>query len=354
MVIDIEGFISVYSKISDNFRVNQDQFFAYWNTIPWNTPTLNNLSREPYVYTKDIDGHDAVGDDPLKEDTIKEINKYSKKYGLKVKASPADSIEEIEMKVLEFSRQLLESDKNIEGAEFNKIINKEYFEKWYSIPASADFVSSITRKELSECSVRICDAIHDIYKVISGLEHPIKQITENRHHIMSLFSGRKIRLVNGEFDTSLVKRATSKNLGFKYTKHTNTYFICRLIELIINEEEQTSSKAQESHQSSYLKGTEFEMEVYRIYKSLGYDVVITSATGDFGVDIIARSNSEKIGVQCKNLSSPVGVDAVMQIHSGGKFYDCTRYCIITTKGYTDAAEEMANKLGVEILVHRKM
>ncbi|MBV7527268.1 restriction endonuclease [Pseudomonas sp. PDM29] len=96
------------------------------------------------------------------------------------------------------------------------------------------------------------------------------------------------------------------------------------------------------------------MEIYGIYKSLGYDVLMTGATGDFGVDIIARSNSEKIGVQCKNLSSPVGVDAIMQIYSGGKFYGCTRYCIITTKGYTDAAVEMAKKLGVEILIHRKM
>ncbi|MBV7527267.1 hypothetical protein KW834_22920 [Pseudomonas sp. PDM29] len=158
------------------------------------------------------------------------------------------------MKVLEFSRQLLESDKNIEGAEFDKIINKEYFEKYYSIPASADFVSSITRQELLKSSNYICDAIHDIYKGISNLEHPIKKITENRHHITSLFYGRKIRLVNGGFDTGLVKRTTSKNLGFKYTKHTSVNFICRLIELVINEEEQVSNKDCGQHKSSYLMG----------------------------------------------------------------------------------------------------
>lgn len=52
MVINIEGFIAVYSRISDDFRINQDKFFVYWNAIPWHMPILNGLSREPYIYTK--------------------------------------------------------------------------------------------------------------------------------------------------------------------------------------------------------------------------------------------------------------------------------------------------------------
>lgn len=52
--------------------------------------------------------------------------------------------------------------------------------------------------------------------------------------------------------------------------------------------------------STYTKGNYFEHKVAKVFRSKGYKVQVTPATGDCGIDLILRKGGKTIGVECKN------------------------------------------------------
>jgi restriction system protein len=56
-----------------------------------------------------------------------------------------------------------------------------------------------------------------------------------------------------------------------------------------------------------MEGKEFENYVAERLRQVGWTVEATSATGDFGVDLIAEKDGRRVAVQCKRLSHAVGV-----------------------------------------------
>jgi restriction system protein len=119
-----------------------------------------------------------------------------------------------------------------------------------------------------------------------------------------------------------------------------------MIDKILSQESGTN----EPTQTSVEIGNHLESQVADLYRKLGYGITETPATNDFGIDLIARSNSGLVGIQCKNYTDNVGVEAVMQAHSGALYYDCKSSVVVASSGFTKAAYEMANKLNVELLV----
>ncbi len=102
--------------------------------------------------------------------------------------------------------------------------------------------------------------------------------------------------------------------------------------------------------SNSRKGYEFENEIARILKDLGYEVTQTPFSGDYGVDIIAEKYGKRIAIQVKNQNRPVGVRAVQEVFAGKEYYRCDEAWVVSRSGFTERAEEMAQKLGIE-LVH---
>lgn len=177
---------------------------------------------------------------------------------------------------------------------------------------------------------------------IMRFESAFEKIYTQIDLIRNVFTSQKITYINGEADYSKIHRLLKKNFGYDYP-HSIIWFgsvICTAMNAIEN---------QKNNQPSTLQiGLGFESHVEKLYKSLGYSVSPTPATGDFGVDLIAVSNTEKVAVQCKKYASPVGPDAVMQVFSGGAYYECTRYAVFSINGFTEAATEMAKKIRVEL------
>lgn len=96
------------------------------------------------------------------------------------------------------------------------------------------------------------------------------------------------------------------------------------------------------------EGVAFENQLASVFEGAGYTVTRTPDSGDYGVDLIVDIRGEKWAFQCKKLKVPTGVRAVMEVYGGGRFYDCTRFCVASPSGFTYQAKQIAAKLGVQL------
>lgn len=98
-----------------------------------------------------------------------------------------------------------------------------------------------------------------------------------------------------------------------------------------------------------MSGTEFEDYVARIARSSGAPVIMTSATGDWGVDIIVGRRPNRLAIQCKRQARPVGSGAVQEVVAGAPMHDCAATMVVTNHEFTPAARKLAELHGCELV-----
>ena len=98
-----------------------------------------------------------------------------------------------------------------------------------------------------------------------------------------------------------------------------------------------------------MSGNEFEDYVARIARSCGLPVIMTSITGDWGVDIIVGKRPNRLAIQCKRQSRPVGAGAIQEVVAGAPMQDCTRTMVVTNHEFTPAARKLAELHGCELV-----
>ena len=98
-----------------------------------------------------------------------------------------------------------------------------------------------------------------------------------------------------------------------------------------------------------MSGTEFEDHVARIARSCGVPVIMTSVTGDWGVDLIVGKRPDRLAMQCKRQSRPVGAGAVQEVVAGAPMQDCTKTMVVTNHEFTPAARKLAELHGCELV-----
>lgn len=91
-----------------------------------------------------------------------------------------------------------------------------------------------------------------------------------------------------------------------------------------------------------MPGREFEDYVAARLRKTGWNVSMTPATGDFGVDVIAEKNGERVAVQCKRLGKTVGVGAIQQVVAGAMHHRCSRSVVVSNREFTKAARLLAH------------
>lgn len=107
-----------------------------------------------------------------------------------------------------------------------------------------------------------------------------------------------------------------------------------------------------SQPAGVMDGYRYEHFVARYLRGCGFqDVEVTKASGDFGVDVVARKNGAKYAIQCKYYSGPVGREAVQEVVAGAAYYYCTRTMVITNSTFTSAAKALAKANHVNLLEH---
>jgi hypothetical protein len=97
-----------------------------------------------------------------------------------------------------------------------------------------------------------------------------------------------------------------------------------------------------------LRGEKFEDALARLFRRRGMSVEKTKKTGDGGVDLILRSGSEVIFVQCKGYSKPVPVAPIREI-AGVCSRSRSKPVVAAVNGFTKGAKECARELNVTLI-----
>lgn len=99
---------------------------------------------------------------------------------------------------------------------------------------------------------------------------------------------------------------------------------------------------------------EYEHYCAAVLREMKWTARVTQASGDQGVDIVAEKRGARIVVQCKKYSKPVGNRAVQEIVAAIAHEDAQRGVVVTTSGYTRAAERLAASNRVLLLHHSQL
>jgi len=82
---------------------------------------------------------------------------------------------------------------------------------------------------------------------------------------------------------------------------------------------------------------------------MGWDVRLTKASGDQGVDVVARRNGVTVVLQCKLYAAPVGNKAVQEIYAGKQFEGADVAVVVSNQEFTQSARQLAQALNVGLL-----
>jgi restriction system protein len=93
-----------------------------------------------------------------------------------------------------------------------------------------------------------------------------------------------------------------------------------------------------------MSGIEFEDHVARIARKCA-PVMMTPATGDWGVDLVVGRRPDRLAIQCKRQSRPVGAGAVQEVVAGAPMHDCSHTMVVTNHDFTPAARKLAELHG---------
>jgi len=96
-----------------------------------------------------------------------------------------------------------------------------------------------------------------------------------------------------------------------------------------------------------INGYEFEKITKELLLKNGFhDVVVTQASNDFGVDVLAVKDEIKYAIQCKKYASNVGVKAVQEVIASKSMHNCHVAVVLTNNYFTKSAEKLAEKNNV--------
>ena len=97
---------------------------------------------------------------------------------------------------------------------------------------------------------------------------------------------------------------------------------------------------------------QYEKYVANYFQNKGYKVKQTSYSNDYGVDVFAERNKEKIAIQAKmfsNSNRKINRQMVMEFYGAKDFFNCDKGIIVTDGEIIQNAKDVADKLGIEIL-----
>lgn len=98
-----------------------------------------------------------------------------------------------------------------------------------------------------------------------------------------------------------------------------------------------------------MRGPDFEQFMREVFKTLGYQVQVTGASGDQGVDLIVTLHGRRIAIQLKGYLNSVGNSAVQEAYAGMTYYGCHACVVITNSVFTSSAKELAARVGCALI-----
>ena len=99
-----------------------------------------------------------------------------------------------------------------------------------------------------------------------------------------------------------------------------------------------------------LDGWEFEELIEQIFVVMGFKVIPTPKTKDYGADLIISYKKIRIAVQCKlYYNHNVGNSAIQEIATARDYYKTDGAIVITNSFFSKPATKLADTVGVQLL-----
>lgn len=98
-----------------------------------------------------------------------------------------------------------------------------------------------------------------------------------------------------------------------------------------------------------LSGIEFEEVLKSLFEKMGYKVLLTKTSGDFGADLIISKNGKNALIQAKRYNHTVGVRAVQEIIAAREHYKVFQAFVITNSSFSSEAEHLALESEVQLV-----
>ena len=98
-----------------------------------------------------------------------------------------------------------------------------------------------------------------------------------------------------------------------------------------------------------LSGTEFEAMLLNLFKALGFNVRLTSATKDFGADLIAKRDGKIFVIQAKRYSKTVGAHAVQEVIGAKNHYNATDAMVVSNNYFSNEAKTIALENDIKLI-----
>lgn len=95
-----------------------------------------------------------------------------------------------------------------------------------------------------------------------------------------------------------------------------------------------------------MDGYQFEEFVAQLFQDMGYKTEVTSSSGDYGIDVIAKRKGLTIGIQAKRYSDKVPNKAVQEVIAGIAYYKLDQGLVITNNYFTKQAQNQAKSTNV--------
>lgn len=96
-------------------------------------------------------------------------------------------------------------------------------------------------------------------------------------------------------------------------------------------------------------GHQFEYWVPQQFEQFGWETKVTRGSGDQGIDVIASKCGQRLGIQCKLHSKPVGNKSVQEAFSGATHFDLDRAMVLSSSGFTPSAIALSRTTNVILL-----
>ena len=92
----------------------------------------------------------------------------------------------------------------------------------------------------------------------------------------------------------------------------------------------------------------FENLIARMFSRMGYMTTTTKASGDQGIDVIAKKKGHCIAIQAKCYSGSVGNSAIQEAVAGKAFYNADEAYVVTNSTFTKSAIKLAKANNVTL------
>lgn len=90
-----------------------------------------------------------------------------------------------------------------------------------------------------------------------------------------------------------------------------------------------------------MPGAEFESYLALLFELLGYKVVKTKHSGDYGADLVIYKDSIRIVVQCKRYSGKVSIKSIQEVVGAKAYYQAHEAWSVTNSYHTNSARNLA-------------